>query len=194
VTDLRHRETAHQLCCPGICQVFLVVVVGAKPLNASREQADLDAELYDEIDIVKCERFKRSNKFGKILFTTNETWHNDSTDARVGQPLGPSQDLSSLYRHVISVVIPKLRLNDELLDPISDFSIFAVQQALQRRGLERRSSSFDRRISLSSDHLLACLNDRQRLLEHLFHLRPLRLVFRIAGQKQIFFADKNFPR
>ena len=71
MTDLRHGETAHQLCCRGIWQIFLVMVFAAELLNASREKTKLHAQLNNEANIVECERFKRRHKLGNILVASH---------------------------------------------------------------------------------------------------------------------------
>src|ERR1700722_5314094 len=112
MTDLCHGKTAQQSGRDSIRQIFLVMVIRAKPLNASGEKTELNPQLDDQADIMEGERFEGRYKFRKIFLSSHRTGHKYPADSRCGDPFGPSKDLLPVDGYIIPNVISELRLGD----------------------------------------------------------------------------------
>src|SRR5438105_6076238 len=125
----------------------MVMGFRAQAINASSEQAKLHPELNHQAKIVKSEGLPRSHKACRILFTADIFRHKDSADARIGEALCPSQDLLPKCMMIGALKIPKLGLDDDLLDQFPHRALLAVQKPLHCGWFEAGARPLNRRIA-----------------------------------------------
>ena len=125
------------------------MIFSAETLNASGEKPKLNAQLNHQADVMEGQRFERRDKLGQIIFSADGPRHKNLAHSGGGQTLGPRQNLLSVDCGIISAVVAKFWLSDQLLDRIPDLRVNSVQQKLQGARFESRRVSFDRRIAAS---------------------------------------------
>src|ERR1700722_1007142 len=168
------------------------MVFCAEPLNASGKKSELDAQFYDQTDIVIRERLKRCHELWEIFFSADRTGNKYPADTRGGQPLGPGQNLLPVHRQIVAVIVAKLGLSNELLDRIPDFYLNPVQQTLQDFWIESSRLPLDGRIRPRGDgHRSRPFLHGERLLSRLFHLCVLKHLLRIQRKERPFFEGKS---
>ena len=126
-----------------------MVIFSAETLNATGEKPELNTQLDHQADVMEGQRFERRDKLGQIIFSADGARHKNPAHSGGGQTLGPSQNLLSVDRGIISSVVAKFWLGDQLLDRIPDLRMDSVQQKLQVARFESRRFSFDGWIAAS---------------------------------------------
>ena len=139
VADLGHGEAAGQREAADVAQVFFVVRRAAEQTDAARPQAELHGELDGETDVVKRDGFKCRRERRVVVLPAAFAWQPERADALGGEfaaPAGGEFALGGDGRVARFRVKEGRAREDVALYPLADGGLVAVEESLQRGGIE----------------------------------------------------------